>query len=158
MKKNRGFTAFEMLVSFIVVAVLATLSMITYENFRMQNAVSAAMNQLSNAMLYARSQAVLQNAKVTLCGSHSQIHCDGGWEGGQIALSHDKLLQVFPALSARLRVVWISSFNKNLGIEFTEEGRTQGQQGRFEFYNMKNRLLAKIVVTHAGRLRLEKEE
>lgn len=157
MKKRRGFTWNEMLITLGVTIILATLSMITYHDFLLRNAVSATVNQLSNAMLYARSQAVLQNAKVLLCGSRDQLHCDGDWQAGQIVMCRDKLLRVFPGVSSRLRLSWVGNFNQETAILFTENGRTSAQQGRFELYSLKKRLLAKIIVTHSGRLRLENE-
>lgn len=158
MKKKKGFTWMEILVSLSVIVILATLSMITYHDFLLQNAVSATVDQLTKAMLYARSQAVLQNAKVVLCGSRDKLRCDGDWQAGQIVLCRDKLLRAFPSISHRLRVSWTGSFNENAAIFFAEDGTTAGQQGSFELYNLKQRLLAKIVVTHSGRLRLENEK
>lgn len=158
MKKRGGFTWNEMLISLGVTIILATLSIITYHDFLMRNAVSGTVDQLTNAMLYARSQAVLQNAKVVLCGSRDKLHCDGDWQAGQIVICRDKLLRVFPGISSHLRVSWTGSFNQNAAILFAENGTTSGTQGSFELYNHKQRLLAKIVVTHSGRLRLENEE
>src|SRR3990167_8413042 len=156
MKRSLGFTWMEMLITLGVTIILATLSMITYHDFLLRNAVSRTLNQLSNAMLYARSQAVLQNAKVLLCGSRDQWHCDGDWQAGQIVVCRDKLLRVFPGISPRLRLSWTGNFNQNAAILFSENGSTSGQQGSFELFNLKQRFLAKIVVTHSGRLRLEK--
>ncbi len=158
MKKIAGFTWIELLVTFLVTIILAILSLITYHDFLVRNAVSGTVNQLTSAMLYARSQAVLQNEKVVLCGSRNQVSCDGDWQSGQIVLCGDKLLRVFPPISSHLQVMWMSSFNRNSAIRFAEDGTTTGQQGRFELYNVKKHLLAKIVVTHSGRLRLENEE
>lgn len=154
---NGGFTWIESLFYFALFIILASISFISYDRWVLQNAVDRAADQLRQAMLYARGQAVLNGISLELCASQDQIHCDANWSSGQIVRSDREIFRVFPAISSRLKISWISNFQKNSGIIFTEEGEIKAQQGHFLVYNAQKTVLAKIIVTHSGRLRLEKE-
>jgi type IV fimbrial biogenesis protein FimT len=155
MKNVAGFTWIDILTTLTVTIILATVGLITYHDFLLRNAISQTTNQLANAMLYARSQAVLHDEKIVLCGSATQRVCDGDWTSGQLVFYHDTVLRVMPAISPRVRLMWVSSLNKRATLDFAADGSTAGQQGHFELYTVKGRLLAKLIVTHSGRLRAE---
>ncbi|GAC1305450.1 MAG: hypothetical protein NVSMB10_09380 [Steroidobacteraceae bacterium] len=103
-----GFTLIELLVAVVVVAILISVAVPSFQTFVLNDRDSGQINALSSSFNYARSEAVKRNtsAGVKVCPSSDALTCNtpvGGWAGGWIVLDMDPLdtapvLQALPGL------------------------------------------------------------
>ena len=96
----RGFTIVEMMVTLVVLAILVTFAVPSFQNATLGSRLSASANDLLASVQLARSEAIKRNAAVTLCASADGATCAGagGWEQGWIIVVAATVLQVQQAL------------------------------------------------------------
>ncbi len=87
---QKGMSLVEMLVVVAVIAILARAAVPVYTNWVARTQLIAATNELHGAMLYARSEAIKRNARVSVCPSSNGSSClaDGNWHNGWVVF-HD---------------------------------------------------------------------
>ncbi len=76
MKASLGFTLIELLTALIVLAILATVALPSYQNFVLTQRVRGASYDLMTSLVFARSEAIKRNASV------SMTQAAGGWAQG----------------------------------------------------------------------------
>jgi type IV fimbrial biogenesis protein FimT len=154
--KNFGFTLIELLITISIMSVLLLITIPNITNFGIKNRSAITVHNIVSALQFARSTAINHKTKVKYCKSSNHKICGGNWEDGQIIISEDqKLLHVFAALNYRDTLTWNSSLGKNEFIEFTSDGRTNGQVGTFTYIpNGQKKYLKTITINHAGRVKI----
>jgi type IV fimbrial biogenesis protein FimT len=65
MPNSQGFTLIEMMIAIVIGAILITVGIPGFFDMIQRNSVSATSNELVAALLYARSEAIRQEANVT---------------------------------------------------------------------------------------------
>ncbi|MFC5697934.1 GspH/FimT family pseudopilin [Pseudomonas sp. GCM10022186] len=73
---QQGFTLVELMVAIAVLAVLVGLAMPSFQRFTAEQRVKAATSDLAASLNYARSEAIMRKATVTVAP------LTGGWEKG----------------------------------------------------------------------------
>ncbi len=76
MKASLGFTLIELLTALVVLAILATVALPSYQNFVLTQRVRGASYDLMTSLVFARSEAIKRNANV------SMTQAAGGWTQG----------------------------------------------------------------------------
>ncbi len=76
MKASLGFTLIELLTALVVLAILATVALPSYQNFVLTQRVRGASYDLMTSLVFARSEAIKRNASV------SMTQAAGGWTQG----------------------------------------------------------------------------
>lgn len=86
MKKNTGFTLVELMITLAIVGILLVVGVPSLKSFMQSNQLVAASNELVSAIHVARSEAIKQNAAVTVCESSDGKNCatSGDWKNGWI--------------------------------------------------------------------------
>jgi len=86
MKKYNGFTLIELTVTLAIVGALLVLGVPGLKSMIRGNQLVASSNDLVSALHVARSEAIKNNAKVTICESSNGTSCSatGNWENGWI--------------------------------------------------------------------------
>jgi type IV fimbrial biogenesis protein FimT len=111
----RGFTVIELLIVLAIVAVLASLGMPSFANLIASNRAKGAATDLYFALTKARSEAVKQNANVTMSPNA------GGWQSGwQIVDASSVVLETHGAVPG----VTITGGPTN--VVYQSSGRIQG--------------------------------
>jgi type IV fimbrial biogenesis protein FimT len=84
-----GFTLIEMLVTLMVLGVLATVALPSFQEAFLSNRLAAFSNTFTASAQLARSEAIKRNAKVQMCRSSNGTSCatSGGWQQGWIVFS-----------------------------------------------------------------------
>lgn len=87
MKRYRGFTIIELMLTLAVVAILATVAAPSFVNVIQNNRATTQANELVAAINLTRSEAVKRGVRVSLCSSSDQASCDDSndWSVGWIA-------------------------------------------------------------------------
>jgi type IV fimbrial biogenesis protein FimT len=82
---QRGFTLVELMVVIAMVGILAMLAVPSWEAIQTRTAIRTLVNDYTSSLAFARSEAVRQNAPVTVCPSNNGTVCtDSNVEAGWI--------------------------------------------------------------------------
>lgn len=102
-----GFTLIEMMTAIMVLAILVTLAVPSFNNAALSGKLTGFANDLVASAQLARSEAIKRNATVTMCRSTDGATCagSGGWESGWILLRGTEVLQHHQALPTEFRIV-----------------------------------------------------
>lgn len=86
MKRQRGFTLLELMITVSVAAILLALGVPGMQDFIRNNRRAAEVNNLVTALHTARSESVSRNQRVGICPSTDGINCAASttWETGWI--------------------------------------------------------------------------
>ncbi len=84
MKHNQGFTLAELMVTLAVFSVLVTVGVPSFNQTLLNNRQVSSLNILVGSMQLARSEAIVRNRRVTLCGSGDGQTCGNTWSNGWI--------------------------------------------------------------------------
>jgi type IV fimbrial biogenesis protein FimT len=169
MKKERGFTLLELMVTVTIVAILAALAAPSFTRLIADNNLSTQVNSLLADLRFARSEAIKRGINITLCPSSTSLNttatCSGSdWRTGWIAFidadannsraNTETILRRQEAFAAGASIV-SNNPTPISSLRFNAEGRIPGGMGALNFTAVNNiapnRLLC-ISVT--GRVRV----
>ena len=91
---TRGFTLIELVITILIVAVLMTIAIPSFNNTIRQNRFTTQINELVTALNFARSEAIKRGKSVTVTPNA------GGWTSGWVVETTAPVttLRSFPAL------------------------------------------------------------
>jgi type IV fimbrial biogenesis protein FimT len=101
--RARGFTLVELMVTIVVLVVLVSVAVPSFDNIRLSSRLNSYSTDLVAGSQLARSEAIKRNAAVTLCASANGTACatNGQWEAGWIVVSNDgRVIQKQPATAS----------------------------------------------------------
>ena len=83
-KKQRGLTLMELLVTLSIAGVLMSVAVPSFTWMVRNNRMAAQVNEFMNSLSRARNEAMKAGVSVTVCRSADQVTCGGGagWEAG----------------------------------------------------------------------------
>jgi len=86
-RKQEGFTLIELIVTIAIIAIVATIAMPSLYQGIQGSRLASQSNSFKGVLATARSEAVKQAVRVTLCKSTDRVNCNNGaagWETGWI--------------------------------------------------------------------------
>jgi type IV fimbrial biogenesis protein FimT len=98
MNSCKGFSLIELIVVVVIIGIIATIGVPSYENMMERGRITSASNNLLGAMQLARSEAATRRISVTVCASSDQSACSGAdWSnGGLVITSDDEVIRLIP--------------------------------------------------------------
>jgi type IV fimbrial biogenesis protein FimT len=99
MNSSKGFSLIELMVLVVIIGIIATIGVPSYQNMMERGRVTSASNNLLGAMQLARSEAATRRTNVTVCASSNQSSCSGNdWStGGLVITADDEVVRLIPA-------------------------------------------------------------
>lgn len=163
MRKERGFTVLELLMTLAIAAILATLAVPSFVGIVSRSRSAATVNELYTALNYARNTAIVRNSYVVLCKSADGASCDHGlpdWNSGWLVfdnLNRDAAAQVNPGEpilrvhgAAKSKALTISNRNS---FTFRPIG-TRSVNGTFLYCSEDRKHDRALIVNVMGRVRV----
>lgn len=154
MKSCKAFSLIELLICTAILAILFLLSVPSLKHKIQTTRMEQSVMQITNAINFARSLAITNNAIATLCKSKSAAHCDGEWSDGQIIIMKNKIVKIYPKVLG-VSLYWKGNLGKNDVLQFQSTGLTYGQDGSFILCAKDQQLNKRLVLNQAGRIRVE---
>ncbi len=141
MKEETGFTLIELIVTLVIAAVLLTVGVPAFQETTASSRLASAANEFVAALNLARSEAIKQNVRVTLCPSNNQATCTGGgYEQGWIIFvdvdnsgtlnNAEAVIQAATALPTGLTLTNTSV--PDAFISYTSSGSAKRANGAFQ--------------------------
>lgn len=167
LKSNkRGFTAYELLITLLVISLLSALSYPAWQNSLEAAKHRAVAYRLYQFFQFARSSAVYKKRVLTACASADRQTCKPSkdWSNSDIILfidddqngNRDKqetILRVFTLQDNAAHLHWRSFGNKHF-LQWQSNGMTYYQNGHFLYCpankNVKNAFM--LIINAAGRM------
>lgn len=87
--KEKGYTAVELMIVIVIVAILVTAAVPNFSGIANKNKITAATNELSGLLQYAKTIAVSRNTPVIVCpytGSGSSFSCGSDFSSKNIGV------------------------------------------------------------------------
>ena len=87
-RTQRGFTLYELLITFLIVGVVLTIGVPNFRAFTQNSRMTSTANDFHAAFQMARSESARAKANITICASADPMgagaNCDGTWDQGFI--------------------------------------------------------------------------
>jgi type IV fimbrial biogenesis protein FimT len=120
MKNDAGFTLIELIVTVAIAAIVLAIAVPSFQETITSNRLTTFSNTLVASLNFARSEAIKQNRRVTLCSSADGLSCaTGGYQQGWIVFidsnnnatvpNAQNVLQVSEALSGDVTLAGTST-------------------------------------------------
>lgn len=134
--RERGVTAFELLVTLLIIALLATVAVPQLSGIAARTRISTEINALFHAIHLARKESIMRRQVVSICPSSDGLRCNPGrdWSDGWIMFNNrdrdeppqiddgEPLLRVHSADEA----VRISANRRGFTLRATQKRATNG--------------------------------
>lgn len=159
---KNGFSLLEILVVLTIVFMILAFAIPSERIFLTNAKVDALRLQLQRAIDLTRSEAIMRNETVTLCGSSNKNTCTGSWDAGYIILANTKPIYIFYATPNQGQLHWRAFPSNQPELQYLPSGMSKTENGTF-WYCLPTEKTPRwaIVVSQSGRARLvdfEKEE
>jgi prepilin-type N-terminal cleavage/methylation domain-containing protein len=144
---QRGFSLMECMVVLVLSACVFTLTWPSFSYFFYRDTEQLAGQQLLSAIRFARHQAIMRNAIITL-------RKRGSWEKGYEISSEEGILSVFRNPFSQGVLFWRAFPKHQEDLVFLPEGVSKTENGTFWYCDAKmHRTLWAIAVIQTGRAR-----
>jgi type IV fimbrial biogenesis protein FimT len=164
-----GFTLFELLITLTIVAVLSSLAIPSFSQFREKRVADTTIARVAQAVTAARSSAINHNSLVTLCRSQNAEVCGGSWEQGMLIFTdengdrelngEDRVVRYLSFPEAEGSLSW-RAFGRRQYIQFTSLRTMRKQNGSFTYcpYNRKLEYARQLILNRSARARFAQDE
>lgn len=158
---QRGFTLVECLISLALMVVILLLALPRYDNFLENTKEQLLSTQLLRAINLARSEAMLRNTTVSLCGSSDQLNCTEDWiKGFLIFLDPSeenldkKIIAQFKNKTMSGHLYWHPFRSDQPNLQFSASGTTNENNGTFSYIRAyQTKPIWFIIINKFGRAR-----
>lgn len=157
-KKIIGLTLLECLIVMALSCILLFSAVTAYQTFIRKNQLSTLVDQLTDAMEYARDAAITLQTTITFCPKNNDEQCGSHWQQGQLIIDerNQHRLRELPAIPNQYHLYWRSTLGDSGSLRWRSDGFTRGQQGSFLICAPAHHLgvSAQIIILRTGRLRV----
>lgn len=164
----RAFTWIELIITIVIIAILATLALPSFQQDLMKKEVQSSQLKLTRAIQMARQHAMSQANHVVLCASHDQKNCSPqSWSQGFVVfidINHNRKVdpneQIIISEHLKLNYGSLSwaSLNPNSLSFIPRTGLPLGSNGTFSYCAQDKSLSYSLVVSQMGHSRIDQTQ
>ncbi len=159
MHKSYGFSLLELLLVLSIVAVLSVITLSGTRFFWQKTQSDIFLTQLIRAIHLTRSEAIMRQENVILCGSQDQKKCADSFQAGYIIKTPEEILYHFKNMSEKGILHWRAFSLKRAQLEFLPSGWPHAENGTFWFCETKTAKPAwAIMINKSGRTKIVKPD
>lgn len=163
-----GVSLVELLVALAILAVMASLTTYTYQEWKSYADAERSLTQLSSAITVAESYALSSGRAVTLCKTKTGNSCDGdNWSQGVVVFFDDNNQHQVVRAQDRIKILLNMGASGSLSFygfpssnywQYQPKISKEQQNGTFVYCDMKqNHNDWRLVISKTGRYRVDKE-
>lgn len=164
-RRSQGFTLVEMLVALAVTALLFGVAIPSFQDMALRARTTATANDLLGLIEGGRTLAQVRHVSVTVCPAEGG-QCGRRWDASLMLFEDingngareegEAMLQEAEVLAGGLWLVW-KPFRVTPYLTWTRNGQASSMNGTFTLCNegRRNDLLRQVVISRAGRVRLQ---
>lgn len=138
---THGFSLLEFIISSSILIVGLGLGLAGAHGFAQSHYARLNMRQLHQSLYYARSLAINQRQKVTICPSYNRHSCSGSWNNGLLVRSANGDFKYFKLYK---NTEWMLSLQQsgysNNSVEVHPNGMTN-TNGHFNYKSLNSRYI-----------------
>lgn len=162
MKKNSGFTLFELMITMMLIALVMAIGIPSMRDFIKNDRLVTQINTLVGQLAYARSEAVTRHVPVVICASNGNLDScsSANWAEGWILFVDADSSSDFSAGDEMLRqqqpLPSGATLTSSMGFVVTYDSRgfAPGSAGSFSLCDdRKEAHLKSISISNTGRVR-----
>ena len=143
MDRQKGFTLLELMTTLGIATILVTLAVPSFTTLSLNSRRASSTNELVSALHYARSSAILRNARFTICTSSIGTACEAvGWDQGWLAFADPNSNRIVDPGETVSRA--------GLGVE--GPSIVSAEFPNFFVYRPNGRVMGAVVTTNSGNL------
>jgi type IV fimbrial biogenesis protein FimT len=144
-RKQLGFTLTELMVTLAILAILLTIAVPSFEQTIASSRLTTATNDLYTSLVQARSDAIRQGQRMTICKSSDGAACDAtaNWNAGWITIADGTRTTATPTVGTGDTITFVMQAthptivikaNAGIGdyISFTSSGEPKLYAGSFQ--------------------------
>jgi len=161
MSHDAGFTLLELLITLAIIAILLSLTTMGLQSFFLKNQHTASVNQLLNALSFARHSAITRHMPVSLCPTIDKKTCHNEWNQGYMVFLYrtsinpvnaKDILAVYSRTTDTLNIT-----NSRALITFQANGQSPASNSTFIFSTSHTEpaITTKIILNNSGRVTLD---
>jgi len=161
MPNQQGFTLLELLITLAIIAILMSLGAFNLQSFFIKNQQITAVNQLLDALSFARHNAITRHVAVSLCPTLNNQHCDKEWRQGYMVFINQlndiepnptHILAIYPNKTASIEIN-----NSREIITFQPSGQSPNSNSTFIISapNSNESIVTKLILNTKGRIAVE---
>lgn len=162
-----AFTLIELLITLAMVFILSGMALPSFKEVLDNSKLSVQVDGLVKTLKVARTTAISENRKVTICPTDETQICLSEWTNGYMSFidengdrklnNEEKILTYFKNQNEKLTLSW-KAFGFRKSLQWLETGITNHQNGSFQFcYNNDASKSRALIITKAGRIRYSKD-
>lgn len=160
---QRGFTAFELMVTMAIAALLMSTAVPAIKNYTWNLRLRSAIDLLQTDLNLARGRAINHNIQTVICPSADGIDCSGSsnWQNGWIVftdINGDRQKQTSERMlkqAGMVEFLEISSSRGRTYLRFFANGTAPGTNISILFCDRRGAEHAeRLIVSNSGRIRL----
>jgi type IV fimbrial biogenesis protein FimT len=163
MLKIKGYSLIGTIFTLLISSTVITSALPHLSSLLEKNRQTQAINQMTGALLYARSTAVLRRTTITLCPGQEHCLATPAWsdqilifidhnQDGQLG-SDDEIINHIKLPNG---YIWRwANFRNKTYSQFAENGRTRALNGTFSLCH-NNVITQQVVINVTGRVRTQK--
>lgn len=111
----------ELLIVIIILGITSSFAIANFSTSKEKQIAQQYVSQLIDLLKYVKTQSLIRNQTLILCGSNNDNNCNANWQDQIILTTGQQTLKSLPAAPKDLQIT-VSAFPNNQQLTFNPDG------------------------------------